>query len=198
MLTLGIDTSHQFLLLALMDEEKVIDSLQMQSLKKQSEYITVELEKMLKNHNLTAADIDSIVVTRGPGSYTGVRIGMTVAKVLGSLMDKEVYTLSTLQLYAGLRDCYVITDARAKRVYCGRYRDGKALEEDRAVYNSEMADIIDRGEVAVVGDLHLFGKEDIYDNLAENMFQLRDNWQKVDNIDILTPVYLKSSQEYMR
>ncbi|MBQ5443815.1 MAG: tRNA (adenosine(37)-N6)-threonylcarbamoyltransferase complex dimerization subunit type 1 TsaB, partial [Erysipelotrichaceae bacterium] len=162
------------------------------------EYIIPELDRMLKELGLSAEDIGRIVVTTGPGSYTGVRIGMTVAKVLGSLMEKEVYVLSTLQLYAGLKDCYVIMDARAKRVYCGRYKDGKALEEDCVRYNEEMQKIIEEGGVEVIGDLHLFGKEDIYPDLAENLLALKDNWVRQENVDILTPVYLKSNQEYLK
>ncbi|MBQ1827073.1 MAG: tRNA (adenosine(37)-N6)-threonylcarbamoyltransferase complex dimerization subunit type 1 TsaB [Erysipelotrichaceae bacterium] len=198
MYTLGIDTSHRFLLLVLIKDDQIVSKVQSECFKKQSEYIIPELDRMLKELGLSAEDIGRIVVTTGPGSYTGVRIGMTVAKVLGSLMEKEVYVLSTLQLYAGLKDCYVIMDARAKRVYCGRYKDGKALEEDCVRYNEEMQKIIEEGGVEVIGDLHLFGKEDIYPDLAENLLALKDNWVRQENVDILTPVYLKSNQEYLK
>lgn len=198
MYTLGIDTSHQFLLLALLKNDRVVCSVQSECFKKQSEFIIPELQKMLEGNGLTVNDISDIVVTVGPGSYTGVRIGMTVAKVLGSLMEKNLYTLSTLQLYAGLQDCYVIMDARAKRVYCGRYRDGKALQNDCVIYNDEMKKIIEEGRVKVIGDLHLFGGEDIYPDLAENLLALKPYWVRQENADILTPVYLKSSQEYLK
>lgn len=198
MYTLGIDTSHQFLLLALLKDDQVVSSVQSECFKKQSEFIIPELQKMLEENGLTISDISDIVVTVGPGSYTGVRIGMTVAKVLGSLMEKNLYTLSTLQLYAGLQDCYVIMDARAKRVYCGRYRDGKALQNDCVVYNDDMKKIIEEGSVKVIGDMHLFGGEDIYPDLAENLLALKPHWVRQENADILTPVYLKSSQEYLK
>ncbi|MBR3006287.1 MAG: tRNA (adenosine(37)-N6)-threonylcarbamoyltransferase complex dimerization subunit type 1 TsaB, partial [Erysipelotrichaceae bacterium] len=173
-------------------------SVQSDCFKKQSEYIIPVLQQMLEEKGLTVNDIGKIVVTTGPGSYTGVRIGMTVAKVIGSLMNKEVYTLSSLQLYAGLRDCYVITDARAKRVYCGRYKDGEALAKDGVVYNDEIALLVEAGETLFIGDLNLFGKEAYYPDLAENFLQLKEKWQRVDNPDILAPVYLKSNQEYLK
>ena len=197
MYTVGVDTSHQFLLLALLKDDRLVEGVQLDCFKHQSEYLIPEIKKLLERHHLEAKDIDSFVVAEGPGSYTGVRIGMTMAKVLGSLMNKDVYTLSTLQLYAGLEDCYVIMDARARRVYVGRYKDGKALMEDTVYPNDRMQEIIDSGE-KVIGDLHIFGKEDIYGNLAQHFADLRDFWKKVSNVDLLTPKYLKSSEEYLK
>ncbi|MBE6103605.1 MAG: tRNA (adenosine(37)-N6)-threonylcarbamoyltransferase complex dimerization subunit type 1 TsaB [Erysipelotrichaceae bacterium] len=197
MYTVGVDTSHQFLLLALLKDDRLVEGVQLDCFKHQSEYLIPEISKLLERHGLEASDIDSFVVAQGPGSYTGVRIGMTMAKVLGSLMNKEVYTLSTLQLYAGLEDCYVIMDARAKRVYVGRYKDGKPLMEDTIYTNDRMKEIIDSG-ANVIGDLHLFGQEDRYGDLAQHFADLREFWQKVDNVDLLTPTYLKSSEEYLK
>ncbi len=197
MYTVGVDTSHQFLLLALLKDDRLVEGVQLDCFKHQSEYLIPEISKLLERHGLEASDIDSFVVAQGPGSYTGVRIGMTMAKVLGSLMNKDVYTLSTLQLYAGLEDCYVIMDARAKRVYVGRYKDGKPLMEDTIYTNDRMKEIIDSG-ANVIGDLHMFGQEDRYGDLAQHFADLRKFWQKVDNVDLLTPTYLKSSEEYLK
>ena len=196
MITLGLDTAHKFLVIALIQDNVLIDSVQKECMKQQSEYLLPEVDKLMSAHGLQAEDIDEIVITQGPGSYTGVRIAMTFAKVLGSMMNKKVYTLSTLQLYAGKEDCYVIMDARAKRVYVGKYQDGIAQMDDTIYTNEQMASIIESGE-KVIGDLHLFGQEDSYGNLAKNFVLLREQWQPVENIDILTPVYLKSNEEYL-
>ena len=196
MYTVGVDTSHQFLLLALLKDDRLVEGVQLDCFKHQSEYLIPEISKLLERHGLEASDIDSFVVAQGPGSYTGVRIGMTMAKVLGSLMNRDVYTLSTLQLYAGLEDCYVIMDARAKRVYVGRYKDGKPLMEDTIYTNDKMKEIISDG-TKVVGDLHLFGREDAYGDLCRNFVLLRDQWTPVENVDLLAPSYLKSNEEYL-
>ncbi len=197
MYTIGIDTSHRFLLVALIRDDTLLDSVQLECFKHQSEYLIPEVQKLLAEHQLTVNDIENWVVTRGPGSYTGVRIGMTMVKVVGSLMKKNVYTLSTLQLYAGLDDTYVIMDARARRVYAGRYKDGKAVMADTVYTNDYMAELIQEG-VAVKGDLHLFGKDDIYGSLAENFVLLKPYWEKVENVDLLAPSYLKDSEEYLK
>ena len=121
---------------------------------------------------------------------------MTFAKVLASVGEKKLYTLSTLQLYAGLEDCYSIIDARAKRVYVGRYKDGKPLMEDTIYTNDKMKEIVSDG-TKVVGDLHLFGREDAYGDLCRNFVLLRDQWTPVENVDLLAPSYLKSNEEYL-
>ena len=197
MYTVGIDTSHRFLLIALIKDDELLDHVQLECFKHQSEYLIPQVKELLEKHGLEVKDIENWVVTRGPGSYTGVRIGMTMVKVIGSIMKKNVYTLSTLQLYAGLQDTYVIMDARARRVYTGRYCDGKAVTDDTVTLNAEMAEIIAAGN-PVIGDLHLFDREDIYGNLAQHFIDLKPFWQKVDNVDLLAPVYLKDSEEYLK
>lgn len=199
MYTLALDTSHKFLLVVLMDDEKTIDYIQMECLKQQSEFILIKIEELLNRNNVQIEEVGNVVVTVGPGSYTGVRIAMTVAKILGSIAQKTVYSLSTLQLYAGKKDCYVVMDARAKRVYAGRYNNGEALQPDSVIFNEEMEKILSESTCQLVGDVHLFkDEEDEYTDIAENFMILKDKWVKVDNIDTLTPVYLKSKEDYFR
>ncbi|MBR0230351.1 MAG: tRNA (adenosine(37)-N6)-threonylcarbamoyltransferase complex dimerization subunit type 1 TsaB [Erysipelotrichaceae bacterium] len=197
MYSLGMDTSHQFLVIALLKDDSVIDSVQLSCFKHQSEYLVPEVQKILERNSLEVRDINNWIVTRGPGSYTGVRIAMTMAKVVCSLEKKNVYTLSTLQLYAGNRDCYVIMDARAKRAYIGRYRNGEALMEDTVYPLTQVDELINEGKVEFMGDLHLFGKGDDYGDIAGNFAVLKNRWEKVENPDLLVPSYLKSNEDYL-
>jgi tRNA threonylcarbamoyladenosine biosynthesis protein TsaB len=73
---------------------------------------------------LKPMDIDQCVITDGPGSYTGVRIAMTVAKVMCAMRSLPLYTLGTLQLYAGRETCTVLLDARGKRAYAASFENG--------------------------------------------------------------------------
>ena len=196
MYTLGLDTAHLFLTIVLMDQDKVVDYYMQPCLKKQSESMIVEVDNLLKKHNLTVNDITKLVITSGPGSYTGVRIAMTFAKVLGSICNKEVYTISTLQLYAGKKECMVLLDARANRCYFAKYKDGQPIIKDCIKTNDEIREMLD-SDCIIKGDLHLFNREDNYQDIVNNFIDLKDQWVKVDNIDILTPVYLKSNQEYL-
>ena len=117
MITLCMDTSHIYLVLALIRDDQVIARVQEECWKKQSEEIFPQLIGMMKKVQLEPEDIDQIVISEGPGSYTGVRIAMTVAKVVSALRKLPLYTIGTLQLYAGREDCRVLMDARGKRAY---------------------------------------------------------------------------------
>ena len=194
MLTLGMDTSSNFLVLVLMNENGVIDSVVEECFKHQSEEIFPRLIEMMEKHNYSSDDLDSIVVTEGPGSYTGVRIAMTIAKVFASLKEIPLYTIGTLQLFAGLNYCRVINDARGKRMYTAVLKDGKYIEEPHV---SAIEDYKEEN-LEIVGDGHLVGKEDTVPDFAKNFYDLKNVWVKADNIDLVTPEYLKSSEEYLR
>ena len=79
MITLCMDTSSKFLVLALIQEDELIGKRCLSSWKRQSEMIFPQLTELLAECGLTPKAIDQVVVTKGPGSYTGVRIAMTVA-----------------------------------------------------------------------------------------------------------------------
>ena len=74
MITLCMDTSHIYLSLALIRDDEIIGEVQEECWKHQSEEIFPKLEEMLSKLSLKSDDIDQIVITKGPGSYTGVRI----------------------------------------------------------------------------------------------------------------------------
>ena len=175
-------------------DDQVIASVQEDCWKKQSEYIFPVITKMTEDNNIRPEDIDNVVITKGPGSFTGVRIAMTIAKVFCAMAGKQLYTLETLQLYAGKKDCTVLLDARGKRAYTARFHDGKPLTETAAVPLNEI-ELSD--EDIVIGDGHLAGLPDNYPDLAENFLALKNEWKAVENVHLLTPEYLKSTSDYM-
>lgn len=194
MITLCMDTSHLFLTLALIKDDELIASVQEECWKQQSEEIFPQLEKMLRSVSLTSDDIDQVVITKGPGSYTGVRIAMTIAKVFCSMTDKPLYTLPTMLLYAGLQKCRVVLDARGKRVYTCAYDNGVAVEDERVEYIEDLKEQV-KSE-SLVGDGQLFDQQKNYPDMAKNFLLLKDKWQKADNVHLVVPEYLKSAQAY--
>ncbi|MEG0734520.1 tRNA (adenosine(37)-N6)-threonylcarbamoyltransferase complex dimerization subunit type 1 TsaB [Anaerorhabdus sp.] len=196
MITLCMDTSHKHLTLALIKDDALLASSMTECFKQQSETIFPELEVLCKEANVQPSDINQIVIASGPGSYTGVRIAMTIAKVFCATKDIPCYTLNTLQLYSGNHDnCCVLLDARGKRAYFGKFNKGVAIE-DLGVYTlDEISAFITNEEV--LGDGTLIGREDIYVDLAKSFLDLKPQWKKVENIHLLVPEYLKSSDEYL-
>lgn len=193
MITLCMDTSHTWLVIGLIKDDQVIGKVQEKCWKKQSEELFPRLTALMDECHLQPEDIDQIVISKGPGSYTGVRIAMTVAKVFCAMADKPIYTVSTLLLYAGKKNCRVVTDARGKRVYTCLFFDGKALEEERAVEIENL----EIGDVNIVGDGALVGRQDEWPDIVDNFLELKDEWEKHDNVHLVVPEYLKSSASYL-
>lgn len=193
MITLCMDTSHTWLVIGLIKDDQVIGKVQEKCWKKQSEELFPRLTALMNDCHLQPEDIDQIVISKGPGSYTGVRIAMTVAKVFCAMADKPIYTVSTLLLYAGKKNCRVVTDARGKRVYTCLFYDGKALEEERAVEIENL----EIGDVNIVGDGALVGRHDEWPDIVDNFLELKDEWEKHDNVHLVVPEYLKSSASYL-
>lgn len=193
MITLCMDTSHTWLVIGLIKDDQVIGKVQEKCWKKQSEELFPRLIALMDDCHLQPEDIDQIVISKGPGSYTGVRIAMAVAKVFCAMADKPIYTVSTLLLYAGKKNCRVVTDARGKRVYTCLFNGGKSLEEERAV---EIEDL-EIGDVNIVGDGSLVGRKDEWPDIVDNFLELKDEWEKHGNVHLVVPEYLKSSASYL-
>ncbi len=95
-----MDSSTDYLFLALYDETKkeVHDTLIRNGKHDHSETLIDNLHLLLEKNHITCDDVDAILVGRGPGSYTGVRISGTIAKVLALIKEKQLYSFSTLDL----------------------------------------------------------------------------------------------------
>jgi tRNA threonylcarbamoyl adenosine modification protein YeaZ len=196
MITLGIDTSFHYLTLVLFDEQHILASIQKVAFKKQSELVLVEIEQLFLSCGLKPNALEAIVVTDGPGSYTGLRIGLTIAKVLGSLANVKIYTLSSLQVLAGLdEDIHVLLDARAKRVYYAHYQKGNVIGEEKILPLETLSNQLGPND-RIIGDGALINRETRYPDYTEHFIQLIDKWIPIRDIDALIPRYLKANEDY--
>ena len=91
MKTLFIDSSRKSLSIALANENKLLFVSNVNSYSKHSNYLMSEIQNIISNSNLTINDIDNIVVLNGPGSFTGIRVGVTIAKTLAWALNKKLY-----------------------------------------------------------------------------------------------------------
>jgi len=196
MITLALDTSFHYLTLVLYRDNVKIASVQKEAFKQQSEIILDELDRLFKECNLRPSDLGEIVLTDGPGSYTGLRIGMTVAKVIGSLAKIQVYTLSSLHVLAGIQaNTAVALDARANRVYFAKYDQGKQVIEDQILTYEKAIEMIGPMD-HVIGDGQLVGSIKNIPDYTDHFIQLREAWVSVDTIHTLVPRYLKEKEDY--
>lgn len=126
MITLFIDTCTEVLNVALIKDGIILGSSTISS-SEHSKYTMPEIEKLFKNNNIDPKSVNKIMVTNGPGSFTGIRIGVTIAKTYAWACNINVIPISTLKAYAlsydGF-DYYIpMIDARRGYVYAGIYNN---------------------------------------------------------------------------
>lgn len=148
---LVIDTSTDYLYLAIIEDQVIIKDYFVKGNNNHSENLIDALTKLLKEVTRTVDDLEAIYVGRGPGSYTGLRVSGTVAKVLAYAKNLPLYSFSSLDLVATPylnEDGLLLSCIRAKKDYHyvkvikivdGAYQE---LMSDSFVEDGEMAKII--------------------------------------------------------
>ena len=195
MIYLCIDTAYKYLSLSLIKDKQIIAAYDEICFKHQSEELFVRLKEIYDKAGISPLDIDAICISKGPGSYTGVRIAMTLAKTIGDVSDIDIYTISTLRLYANNKpDTLVLMDAKGNRAYNGLYDQGSCIIEDNVAY---LDDLKTEGH-DLVGDLSLLGKEDFYYPISECFLNNIEYFEKVEDVSGLVPNYLKENKEYLK
>ncbi len=95
-----IDTALEEAIVAISNEGKIIAELSNKEAHSHASFIQVAIEKLLEAQKIVIKDIDAIVVTLGPGSYTGLRVGLATAKGIAYAIQKPIIGLSTLSALA--------------------------------------------------------------------------------------------------
>lgn len=118
------------------------------------------VKEVLEEAGITAAECDAVAVSEGPGSYTGLRVGVSTAKGLCFGSGKPLIAVGTLDILAqqglGKADFIVpMVDARRMEVYCAVYgADGRRINEIEAkvLDGSSFSDLLAKGKVLFIGD----------------------------------------------
>lgn len=195
--TLCLDSAHKHLVIGLYEDDKLVCGVSNVCWKQQSETIFPELIRLMKEANWESDDIDEVVITDGPGSYTGVRIAMSIAKVLCTRKHIPLYAISTLQLYAGLKeDAFVMLDARSSRAYTGVLDKGVFVEKEQILTLEEIKEKIEVNHYSLYGDCELVDQTAMEPDFLKNFILLRPYYRKIENIHTLTPRYLKDADAY--
>ena len=125
MKSLFINTSSFFMSIAILEDGKVLYQKEEEMLTDMASRIIPEIEQSFKNVTFELENIDKIFVVNGPGSFTGVRVGVTVAKTIGWALKKDIIPLSSLELLAttfvDTENVIGMIDARRGFVFAGVY-----------------------------------------------------------------------------
>lgn len=211
---LGIDTSSSSLSVAVMDNDLLKGEFTLNHKLTHSEQMMPLLDSLLSHLELKMSDIDLIGVSVGPGSFTGIRIGVAAANAMAMALDIPVVGISSLEAmaYTAGETAYTIVstfDAQRDRFYFNAYRfensELKALEAEDVL---EKEDLIKKLEsydkVLLLGDA-VFINEELPLNVkkakravryvrASSVCELAHRDYLLGKTGFAVPVYLRKSQ----
>ena len=171
---LAFETSAKAASVALLEDGKLLGESYQNTGMTHSQTLMVMAEDLLKTAGLTASDVDTVAVAAGPGSFTGIRIGVAAAKGFAWGAELPCYGVSTLEAMArslGIWEGYIlpVMDARRSQVYNALFLAEKGsltrLAEDRAIALTDLAEEIKNLQkpIFLVGD----GSNLCYNTLRE-------------------------------
>ncbi len=183
MYTLICDSATKTLYMALLKDREVLAEKYYRDGKMHSVNIVSGIEEMLKTNNVIPQNIDKFICGIGPGSYTGVRMAVTVAKMFGAFTQTKVYEISTLALMASNLEGKVLSyiDARNGNVFGAIYEDGKTI-------------IADSFKSLVEFEKECYDKVVCNENYVVNPLKVIDLAKEVVNSDLLVPNYLRDTE----
>ena len=159
----------------------------------QSEHMVPEIDALMKKLGLTRDDIKGIVTSIGPGSYTGVRIALTIAKVASLATGAPIYPVSSLRvLKDNDKPSICLINARSGRSYFGVYQGKETIVSDTIKTNDEVKQFIaEHPDYSICGDARYLGYENNDTNICQQMVSLLPHLEKAENDLSVKPVYLK-------
>lgn len=222
MIVLSIDSATDAATAAVVSDDQILGEMNFANKKQHSVLIMPMIDGLLKSLDLTINDIDGFVISKGPGSFTGLRIGMATIKGLSLGSSKPYVSISSLDslaynLYGTNGIICPIMDALRENVYCGLYKfeNGemiKLMDYDRLSLEELVSKLKEFNEpVYFVGDgTKKYG--DLLKNSLKNCFFAPNNLNYTrasslgelgikllsqgisDDINVSNPLYLRKSQ----
>ena len=193
MATLLLDSSNTSLSVGIESNGLLLGYTSYESWQSQSEHMIPEIDKLLKKFNLSRKDISAVITSIGPGSYTGVRIALTIAKVIGLCLNVPIYPVSSLRvLKDNEKPSICLINARSNRSYFGVYEGNKVIINDCIKTNEEVLDYIkEHPSYSICGNASYLGYENKDTSICLQMVSLLKDLESVKDSLGLKPIYLK-------
>ena len=197
MISLFVDTALSYIRIALFKDDLLIDYINEKCEKNMSSLFDVKVRDLFNRNSLSLSDVKKIYTVTGPGSFTGIRVGMTFSKVLAMARNIKITPVSELQVLAStnVNKPYIASmiDARRGYVYAGIYdKDLNMVVNDKHIL---LNDFIDNDfDVQYIS-------YDCFDDINIKEPQIDFERIIIKNIDkeqvehqVLTPNYLKLTE----
>lgn len=207
MKVLGFDTSTMTTSVSIIEDENMLALYSLQGSVYHSESLSDMVNNILNKFDFELSQIDLISVGIGPGSFTGIRIGLTFAKVMAQVLKKDIVAVSSLKACSIKEDGLVgsIIDARRGLIYACLMEDGKVLMDDTIIELEKFKDIVGDRKITLQGVdskkfIHEFKNAKLGKELQMNAYYIAllglKKFKEVGGDDFykLVPNYLKLSQ----
>jgi len=185
MISMFIDTSLSDVSIALIKDGILLSKINNNIPGEHSIYVTKYVDDILKENNLSPKDVNEIIVVNGPGSFTGIRIGVTIAKIFAYLENIRIVTItSLLARVIGLNSKYLLSkiDAKHDNYYIGLYDGNYNKIVEKFTNKSELEELIREYSPEVVDT----DKEYNIERVVEYTKKLPS-----ENVHSVNPIYLK-------
>lgn len=194
MTSLFFDTSSNTLILALIKDNKILDMITLDVPRAHSEYAVDKLKNIMEENSLQPTDIDKIFVVNGPGSFTGIRIGVTIAKTYAYALKKDIVPISSLKMkileYSNYDNYISIIKDKKDLYYLGIYDKNYNTICEELIKEEDM-----NKKIEMLNGNNKIVKTDLEDENRKNMdiLSIVNYYNKMDtsNPHSVNPNYLK-------
>ena len=212
---LAVDTSSTICSVAILENDKLIDKNELNNGKTHSENLMPLLDELLKKNNIDIKEIQLIAVCVGPGSFTGIRIGVASIKPIAQVLNIKVASVTSLETLArsvqNSETIVSLIDARNNQVYCGIFDNEYNKKEEYLAddINVIIENIKKYNNITFVGNGAVLHRK-ILENQMKNIKFSSNNVQTAENTgkigykkylendlcdaDTIKPIYLRKSQ----
>lgn len=194
MYSLLLDSSNTKLAVGIAKDDILLDKIYYDAWQRQSEFMIQEINNILSRNKILPSQINEIIVTDGPGSYTGVRISLTIAKVVGVLNENvKIYLLSSLEILKDKNNLSIcLMNARSNRTYVGIYKDNEVILNDCVLENKNIEKLIDKYKnISICGETEYLGLKSCKYDIFNNMLDIKKHKDPVKDVLKIKAVYLK-------
>ena len=198
---LYIDTTSSYLYSAIMDDDKIISEVKEKLDHELSEKALPKIVGMFNDKKIDPKSIEKIIVVNGPGSFTGIRIGVTIAKVYAWSLNIPITTILSLEAMAlsSNKACYhvPVINARREKVFAAIYD-----EQNNEILKPQHIDIkkleeelkkVSNYVIITNDDIDISGEKEKYDPNIKKIIESYKN-NKTINPHAVNPEYLKLTE----
>ena len=212
---LSIDTSSKICSTAILEDETILDEINLDNGRTHSENLMPMVAEILQKNHLTLAQIDLMACSVGPGSFTGIRIGIASVKAMAQAQNIPIAGVTSLETLARMDESsntkVALVDARNHQVYAGIF--DKTYQLKHAMLADDITNVIailkQYDNMVCLGDGAILHKDLILQEIPNAKFCLQNDqsagfagkiaYQKYlrndcQNADTILPLYLRKSQ----